>query len=79
MKLPSCRDVSVLYSRGELDRCSWIQRLLLRGHLVFCKLCRRYIRQLKVVDQSARLRWGKPADETKAKALAKRIQEKLNP
>ncbi len=47
----SCKEVSQLASES-LDRSLTLQeRLLLRFHLLFCKFCSRYVRQLKFVQR----------------------------
>ena len=45
--IPNCRDMSRLTSEG-LDRPhSWVMRVRMAVHLLFCQLCRRYARQLR--------------------------------
>ncbi len=48
----SCKRVAQLASES-LDRSLTLQeRLLLRFHLLFCKFCSRYVRQLKFVQRA---------------------------
>ncbi len=48
----SCKEVSQLASES-FDRSLTLQeRLLLRFHLLFCKFCSRYVRQLKFLKRA---------------------------
>ena len=48
----SCKRVAQLASES-LDRSLTLQeRVLLRFHLLFCKFCSRYVRQLKFVQRA---------------------------
>lgn len=52
--MPTCRQVTRLQS-GALDRrLSWLERLGLRLHLLVCKWCRRYGRQIRFLRRAVR-------------------------
>jgi len=50
----TCRDVSTLISSGQLDAEPWIRRLLVRVHLVMCRHCRRFHRQIQQLEAGVR-------------------------
>lgn len=51
-----CRQAARLIS-AELDRSlPWTERLALRGHLLICKACPNFRRQVRLMDQ-AMVRW----------------------
>jgi hypothetical protein len=43
----SCKEVNCLASKSLDERLSWRERVGLRMHLLFCRLCRRYVRDLR--------------------------------
>jgi hypothetical protein len=51
---PSCREVARLQSVALDRRLTFLERLGLRFHLVFCKWCRRYGQQIKFLRSVAR-------------------------
>jgi hypothetical protein len=50
---PDCREASRLQSHALDRRLSWLQRLGLRIHLLYCLWCRRYGRQILFVKKTA--------------------------
>ena len=44
-----CRDMAALASRAMDERLPWSARVAFRSHLLYCKACRRYRRQLHVI------------------------------
>lgn len=58
----TCREAARLIS-AELDReLPWIERVVLRGHLLICKACPNFRRQVRLMDQ-AMGRWRAYADQ----------------
>jgi len=52
--LPTCREMARL-SSGRLDSpAPWPVRIGMRVHILFCRLCRRYRRQLRWLRAAAR-------------------------
>jgi len=45
----SCKDVSQLASKSLDTRLTWRERIGMRLHLLLCKLCRRYVRNLHLL------------------------------
>jgi len=54
MGMPTCREVSRAVASGELERAGFWEGLGLRLHLLMCRHCRRYARQLRAIGQAAR-------------------------
>jgi len=50
----SCKDVTNLASKSLDAPLTWRQRWGMRLHLLFCHLCRRYVRNLHFLDQAFR-------------------------
>jgi hypothetical protein len=49
----SCHDVAVLVSTGQLMEQPWRRRLLVRMHVLMCRYCRAFVRQLEIIDRAA--------------------------
>ena len=54
----SCREVTRTISSGELEAAAWPRRLRVKLHLLMCRHCRRYARQLEKLGAAARDLWG---------------------
>ncbi len=54
----SCREVARTIASGELEASAWPRRLRVQFHLLICRHCRRYTRQLKKLGAAARDLWG---------------------
>lgn len=54
MGMPSCREVSGAVASGALDEAPIRRRLAVRLHLVMCRHCRRYARQLRAIGRATR-------------------------
>lgn len=48
----NCNDITKLISRAMDEKLAWHQRLAVRTHLVYCKWCRRFAAQTKVMRQA---------------------------
>ncbi len=59
----SCREVGELVAGDGLEGAGWGQRLRVRLHLLMCRHCRRYARQLRAIGACARERWGHPPQD----------------
>ncbi len=59
----SCREVARLIASDELVDLGWLDRILVRLHLVRCHHCQRYAAQLRAISTAALERGGfGPAD-----------------
>ena len=73
---PSCREASRLQSEALDHALSPLQRLGLRLHLVLCKWCRRYGRQLRFLRGAAHEQQDKVA-EAESQTLSPDARERL--
>jgi len=79
----SCKEVSYLVSKAIDVSLTWQERWSMRLHLLFCKLCRRYVRDLRFLRRALIRRREDEAKHltTDAKLSAKarkRIQRALD-
>ena len=79
MGMPSCREVTRAITAGELEKAPFRQRLGLRLHVMLCRHCRRYARQIRAIGMAAREILRRPigADESLERlraALLSRIE-----
>lgn len=49
-----CREVTRLHASDELASAPWRTRLGVRLHLMLCRHCRRYVRELARIGEAAR-------------------------
>jgi len=66
----NCREVTQLASEALDRKLSLKERIGLRFHLMMCKLCTRYVRQLKFMHHASRA-----ADENQVTAIGPRLSE----
>ncbi|MHB1286534.1 MAG: anti-sigma factor family protein [Leptospirales bacterium] len=81
--LMSCREISALAS-ASLDRSLSLQeRFILRAHLLFCRACHAYSRQIRLIEKIIRTRLknletlSESPDNGLAEAARARILAKL--
>lgn len=55
MMLPTCKEVSTAFARGEYDAASFVTKLRVRLHLAICWHCRRFRSQIRLVEQALRV------------------------
>lgn len=55
LELLRCRGVSRLIARDELDDAPLLRRVLATLHLLICRHCRFYLRQLWILKRAARI------------------------
>ena len=53
----NCKEVTRLIASDELADAVWLNRALVRLHLLMCRHCRRYAAQLRAIGAAARDRW----------------------
>ena len=54
----SCKETARILASDTLEDLAWGRRLALRVHLLMCRHCRRYARQLRAIGAAARRLWG---------------------
>ena len=55
--MQSCRDIAYLIGSDGLERASWLTRVQVRLHLLYCKHCRRHAAELETIGQASRDTW----------------------
>ena len=69
-----CRQVTEIVAGGELiDAGPWL-RMKIRLHLMMCRHCARYAKQIRTLGVAARERFRRP-DETSVQELQRKILE----
>jgi hypothetical protein len=52
--MPNCKEVARLIASDEEADALWLDRALIRLHLLMCRDCRGYAAQLRAIGQAAR-------------------------
>jgi hypothetical protein len=74
IRMLKCNEVSRMVASDEISRAGLVRRVELRLHLLMCRHCRNYVRQLALMGAAARkLLAGEPGE---AEVLA-RIERRL--
>ena len=55
----NCKEVARSIATDELQAAGWRQRLAVRIHLLMCRHCRRYSRQIREIGDAAQEIFGK--------------------
>lgn len=63
MGMPSCREVTRAIADGSLEEASVLRRFGVRMHLLLCRHCWRYARQIRAIGRAAREVLGRPSGE----------------
>lgn len=63
MGMPSCRDLTWMISSGALADAPVRRRLAVRLHLMLCRHCLRYARQIRAIGSAARELLARPSGE----------------
>jgi len=53
-----CKDISHLIASGEVDEFGFLKRMELRMHLLMCRHCQNYARQIGALGVGARRLFG---------------------
>ena len=64
MNMPNCKEVSRLIASDELADAGWLNRALVRLHLLKCRDCGAYAAQLRAIGAAARDRWDSGVVDT---------------
>lgn len=62
----TCKDVSTLVSLGDVGSWSVSRRLAIRVHLLMCRHCRAFARQVEMLTRAARRAGAQVAQEPAA-------------
>lgn len=63
MGMPTCRDLAWMIASGALAEAPLHRRLGARLHLMMCRRCMRYERQMRTLGSAARELLGRPPGE----------------
>lgn len=74
MGIPSCREVTGAIASDSLIEAPAHRRLGVRIHLLLCRHCRRYARQMRAIGQAAREVLAHPNGERES---LERLRRKL--
>jgi hypothetical protein len=80
MLSPSCKEASRLQSQALDRKLSLVQRMGLRMHLLLCKWCRRYGKQIRFLHDAAREHpdeLTEPARQRLSQNARQRIKQRL--
>ena len=74
--MPNCKEVSTILAGDGLEGAGLGRRLSVWFHLLMCRYCRRYARQIRSIGNMTRARFaGRPTPEEEAKL--ERVKETL--
>jgi len=54
MILPDCKEVSAAFARGDVASASILSKLRMKLHLAVCWHCRRFKRQIELIEEALR-------------------------
>lgn len=74
----SCRETSLLIARGEFEEASGLPRALAWLHLLYCRHCRRFRRQLRLLGFAVRLWAGALIEPARQEAFERRLIKDLS-
>jgi hypothetical protein len=76
----NCREVTRHISSDGLMRVGWIYRLRVEFHVILCRECRRYKKQIHAIGVAARSLWPPRKDEDETlDRLQDRILSRVRP
>jgi len=73
----NCKEVTTRLALGEIERYGWLDRLMIRFHLVICWICRKYERQLRVIGKAFALSLEQKRREADLSKLKARLIHQL--
>ena len=72
-----CREVEQKIGSGEIGSAGVMERFAVRFHLMMCRHCRAYARQIRAIDEAARNAFGlSPVDPKALSELKDRIMNR---
>ncbi len=75
--IPPCREVASRLARGDFEGTSWRARLVAHVHLLMCRHCRRFARQIRIVSEGLRASWKENLRRESLDAAQRRILSRL--
>jgi hypothetical protein len=75
-----CNEVTRLYASEGLRRAPWRKRIAVRFHLMMCRSCQRYVKELTSIGDAVRgAAREDPADPERLEALIQGVLPKAPP
>ncbi len=76
--MPTCKEVSRVIATDELATAGWRQRLSVKLHLLMCRHCRNYARQIQEIGEATRRLFGAHLqDDTSREDLRNSILDRI--
>ncbi len=76
----TCKEVANLVASDRFKEAWWGRRIGLRLHLLMCRDCRRYAKQLAALGAYAQNRWGPQAEDSDTlQRIEREILERSKP
>lgn len=70
----SCSEVTRLHASEEIRRAPWRERISVRLHLLMCRSCRRYVKELAAIGDATRhLTHMEQEDPEQIESLLRRV------
>lgn len=74
----SCKDVTRLCASEDIRRAPFARRVAVRLHLLICRHCRRYARELSAIGAASRRAFAMPSvDNSKRVAFEARLNAEI--
>jgi len=69
-----CNEVTRLYASEALPFATWRKRIAVRLHLLICRSCQRYVRELRLIgDEARRAAENGPDEADRIESLVQRV------
>lgn len=69
-----CNEVTGLHASEEIQRAPWRKKIAVRFHLLMCRSCRRYVKELAAIgDATRRLISGRMEDPEQIESILRRV------
>lgn len=70
----SCNEVTRLHASEEIQRAPWRKRVAVRFHLLMCRSCRRYVKELAAIgDATRRMTQRRVEDPEQIESILRRV------
>lgn len=71
--MPTCKQIANDIASDALSTASWNRRASVRLHLLLCRHCRRYARQMRAIGSAVRTVFGHHEDDADARERLEKI------
>ncbi len=70
----ACNEVTRLWASEEIRSATLARRIAVRMHLMMCRHCRRYVRELALIGEGARVAAEASTDDAIRERLERRLR-----